>query len=130
MSATPLSCLEVFENALSRRDLERAIAVLSDDAVFLYSNGSAHFGKDAIRAAIKTNFDTIKDDTYATHDKVWLSQDVDFAACVFGFAWEGIVDGKKVGGRGRGTTVLRRDPGGWRIVHEHLSPGRWKAKKA
>jgi ketosteroid isomerase-like protein len=125
---TPEACLAEFEAALVRADLDGAMALLSDDAIFFYSNASAHFGKDAIRTAIKANFDSIKDDNYATHDKIWLVHAVDAAACVCSFAWEGTMDGKKVGGRGRGTTVLLREPAGWRIVHEHLSQGRWRPK--
>ena len=125
---TPEACLASFEAVLAKTDLDRAMELLSDDAVFFYSNGSAHFGKAAIRAAIKANFDSIKDDNYATHDKVWLAQGKDTAACMYSFDWEGTMDGKKVRGRGRGTTVLRRDPDGWRIMHEHLSQGRWRPK--
>ena len=121
-------CLAAFEAALAKADLDSAIALLSDDAAFFYSNGSAHFGKDAIRAAIKANFDSIRDDNYATHDHVWLAQSDSAAACIYSFAWTGTMDGKPVGGRGRGTTVLRRESDGWRIVHEHLSQGRWKPR--
>lgn len=112
---------------MSRADLDAAMAMLSDDVVFFYSNGSVHAGKSAVRAAIQANFDSIKDDTYATHDHVWLAQSESAAACTYRFAWTGTMDGKPVEGRGRGTTVLRRDPQGWRIVHEHLSQGRWKS---
>lgn len=126
MIATAAACLAAFEAALARADLDAAMALLADDVVFFYSNGSAHFGKSAIRSAIKTNFDTIKDDTYATHDHVWIARSDSAAACMYSFAWAGTMDGKPVGGRGRGTTVLRREPEGWRIVHEHLSHGRWK----
>jgi ketosteroid isomerase-like protein len=119
-------CLAAFEAALARADLDAAMALVSDDVVFFYSNGSVHSGKSAVRAAIKANFDSIKDDTYATHDHLWLAQSDSAAACTYGFAWTGTMDGKPVGGRGRGTTILRRETDGWRIVHEHLSQGRWK----
>ena len=125
--ATAGECLAAFEAALAKADLDGAIAWLSDDAVFFYSNEAAHFGEQAIRAAIKANFDSIKDDSYATHDHIWLAQSELAAACICSFAWTGTLDGKQVGGRGRGTTVLRRERDGWRIVHEHLSRGRWKS---
>jgi ketosteroid isomerase-like protein len=126
MTGTAAACLAAFEAALARADLDGAMALLSDDVLFFYSNGSAHFGKVAVRAAVKSNFDSIKDDTYAAHDHVWLALSDTAAACTFRFAWTGTLDGKPVEGRGRGTTVLRREAGGWRIVHEHLSQGRWK----
>jgi uncharacterized protein (TIGR02246 family) len=124
--SSPAQCMGGFEAALAKQDLDAALALLSDEVAFFYSNGSAHFGKEAIRAAIQANFNTIKNDTYATRDHVWLAQSDAAAACIYSFAWSGTMDGKPVSGRGRGTTVLRREPGGWRIVHEHLSAGRWK----
>jgi ketosteroid isomerase-like protein len=123
---TASACLAAFEAALAASDLDAAMAQVADDAVFLYSNGSAHFGTAAIRAAIAANFASIKDDTYATGDHVWLAQSDVAAACTYRFTWTGTMDGKPASGRGRGTTVLRRDPAGWRIVHEHLSQGRWR----
>lgn len=126
MSATAAECLAVFEAALARADLDAAMALLTDDVLFFYSNGSAHFGKSAVRAAIKANIDSIKDDTYTTRAHVWLARSDSAAACTYRFAWTGTIDGKQVSGRGRGTTLLRREADGWRIVHEHLSQGRWK----
>ena len=128
MTATARECLSAFEAALAARDLDAAMAFLSDDVAFFYSNGSAHFGKPAIRAAIQANFDTIRDDDYTTHDHVWLAEGDDAAAVLYSFAWTGKIDGAVVSGRGRGTTVLRREADGWRIVHEHLSQGRCKPK--
>jgi uncharacterized protein (TIGR02246 family) len=126
--ASPAECLAAFEAALAKADLDAAMALLTDDVVFFYSNGSAHFGRDAIRAAIQANFDSVQDDDYATRDHLWLAQSDAAAVCIYSFAWTGTMDGKPVGGRGRGTTVFRREASGWRIAHEHLSQGRWKPK--
>ena len=126
-SATPRDCLAAFEGALQRADLGAALAVLSDDVVFFYSNGSAHWGKEAIRAAIQANWDSLSVDNYATRDHIWVEGE-GAAACLYSFSWTAQMDGKEVGGRGRGTTVFRRDAAGWRIVSEHLSNGRWKPK--
>jgi uncharacterized protein (TIGR02246 family) len=126
--SSPAQCMAEFEAALTKQDLDAALALLSDDVAFFYSNGSAHFGKDAIRAAIQANFDTIKNDTYVTRDHAWLAQSDAAAACIYSFAWNGTMEGKPVSGRGRGTTAFRHEPAGWRIVHEHLSAGRWKPR--
>ena len=56
MTGTAAACLAAFEAALARADLDGAMALLSDDVLFFYSNGSAHFGKVAVRAAVKSNF--------------------------------------------------------------------------
>ena len=125
--ATPRDCLAAFEGALQRADLDAALAVLSDDVVFFYSNGSAHWGREAIRAAIQANWDSLSVDNYSTRDHIWVEGE-GAAACLYSFSWTAQMDGKQVGGRGRGTTVFRRDVAGWRIVSEHLSNGRWKSK--
>ena len=99
----PPECMAAFGSGAGKADLDAAMDLLTGDVVFFYSNGSAHFGRDAIRAAIKANFDSIKDDTYATRDHIWLAQSEAAAACIYSFAWTGAMEGKQVGGRGRGT---------------------------
>src|SRR5258708_23214400 len=92
-TATAADCLAAFEAALSRADLDAAMALLSDDVVFFYSNGSAHFGKSAVRAAIKANFDSIKDDTYTTHAHICVPQSDLAAACTYPFDWPATMHG-------------------------------------
>ncbi|MEJ1969288.1 MAG: DUF4440 domain-containing protein [Rhizomicrobium sp.] len=124
---SPQACLGAFEGALQKGDLDAALAVLADDVVFFYSNGAAHWGKAAIRAAIQANWDSLDGDNYATRDHIWVEGDA-AAACLYSFSWTANMDGKDVGGKGRGTTVFRREPAGWRIASEHLSNGRWRPK--
>ena len=104
-------------------DLDATLSHVADDAVYLFSNGSQHVGKDAVRAAIQRNFDAIKLDTYAISDERWLVRADDAAVCVFNFAWSGLIDGRPASGSGRGTCALRREGDRWRIAHEHLSRG-------
>ena len=113
---------------MNAKDLAGTLELIADDAVYFWSNGSAMFGKAAIAAALKANFDTIGDDTYETVDVTWLVETDDMAACVFSFHWTGVVDGAAVSGRGRGASVLRRIGGEWRTVHENLSQGSWKPR--
>ncbi len=120
--------MAAFEAAIGRRDLDAAMALLTDDVAFFYSNGSAHWGRDAIRTAIQANLDTIDRDNYTTRNHIWLAQADGAAGCIYSFSWSGLAGGKEAGGRGRGTTLFRREPEGWRIAHEHLSNGRWKPK--
>jgi ketosteroid isomerase-like protein len=124
--ATPQACMTAFVAALNAKDMDAALALLTEDAAFFYSNGSALWGKAAIREAIAANWASIDRDNYATHNPVWLAQSESAAVAVYGFSWSGLSDGKQIGGRGRGTSALRRESGGWRIAHEHLSQGRWR----
>jgi uncharacterized protein (TIGR02246 family) len=123
---TPAETKREMVRRMNAKDLAATMELIADDAVYFWSNGSAMFGKAAIEAAMRANFDGIADDTYDVADVTWLAETADVAACVFSFHWTGTVDGKPVSGRGRGASVLKRVGGDWRIVHEHLSQGRWK----
>jgi ketosteroid isomerase-like protein len=68
------------------------------------------------------NWKVVSDYEYSTVDALWIAEGS--SACViYSFAWSGVAGGAKVGGSGRGTRVLSKDGAGWRIAHEHLSPG-------
>ena len=55
-------------------------------------------------------------------DAEWIAETDGAAVCIYTFRWEGLVQGERREGRGRGTTCLRREADAWKIVHEHLSP--------
>ena len=110
------------------KGLPATMELIADDAVYFWSNGSAMFGKSAIEAAMKANFDSLVGDTYDVRDITWIAENDDVAACVFRFRWTAVVDGQPVAGSGRGASVLKRVGGQWRIVHENLSQGRWKPR--
>ena len=111
---------------MGAKDLEGTMALIADEAVYFWSNGSAMFGKAEIAEGMKANFAGIQDDTYHVRDVVWIAEGDDIAACVFRFEWTGKVNGQPVSGRGRGATVLKRIDGKWRIAHENLSQGGWR----
>jgi ketosteroid isomerase-like protein len=102
-----------------------ALALLTDDVVFFYSNGSAVVGKDAFAALMTANWKVVSDYEYSTVDALWIAESDAAAYVIYGFAWSGVAGGAKVGGSGRGTRVLSKDGAGWRIAHEHLSAGDW-----
>jgi uncharacterized protein (TIGR02246 family) len=120
----PAEFMRVYEAAVNARDLEAALELIADDAVYLFSNQAAHVGKEAIRNAIQANFDTIKNETYRIQDMRWLAATEELAVCVYAFGWSGEINGQPASGSGRGTSVLRRIQGNWRVAHEHLSRGR------
>jgi ketosteroid isomerase-like protein len=130
MAMTPTEFMQEYMRVGRVRDIEALLALIDDDAVFLFSNQSSHFGKDAIRNAICANFDAIQNEDYKISDLIWLPTSDKVAVCVYEFAWVGEIDGAPASGGGRGTTAIRRlaDAGGipWRVVHEHLSRGRFR----
>src|SRR5688572_13715184 len=105
---TPSEFMQAYETVLNAHDLEGTLALIADDAVFLFSNETSHVGKDAIAKAIGGNFDAIRLETYRIGGLRWLAQSEDVAACVYQFHWAGEVGGQAMSGSGRGTSVLRR----------------------
>ncbi len=110
-----------------RRDMDAALSLLRNDVVFFYSNGSVIVGKDAFASLMAANWKMISDYEYSTIDSIWITQSEAVASVIYSFAWSGTAGGAKVSGGGRGTRVLSNDGSGWRIAHEHLSAGQWKA---
>ena len=120
---SPADFMRIYESAANAHDLDAMLNLIADDAVFLFSDGSAHIGKDAIRKATRANFNTIQDEIYRISNLTWLGDSETVAVCVYAFEWSGTIAGKPAGGAGRGTSVLKRVRGEWRVVHEHLSRG-------
>ena len=116
--------LRAYQAAANAHDLETTLSMIAEDAIFLFSDRTSHVGKAAIHQAIERNFNTIKNEAYRVRHVRWLVSSEEFGLCVYDFDWVGDIDGKPASGNGRGTTAVRRIDGQWRIVHEHLSPGR------
>ena len=120
---TPDEFLREYETSGRVGGVENTLRMIDDRAVYWFSDGTAHVGKDAIGRAIRRNLEAIRDETYRISDVVWLVQTAETAACVYRFDWSGIVHGAPASGSGRGTAVLARRGDSWVVVHEHLSRG-------
>ncbi|MGZ2258098.1 YybH family protein [Roseobacter sp. A03A-229] len=111
-----------YETALGTQDWTSVAPLISDDAIVIFSNGSLHAGKDAIRAAYQHNFSTIKGEEYRIENVHWLAETADAAAYNFEFHWTGVVEGRQASGSGRGTAVLVRRADRWLLAGEQLGP--------
>ncbi|MEM8654784.1 MAG: nuclear transport factor 2 family protein [Pseudomonadota bacterium] len=116
------SFVKEYEHALGTQDWNSVAPLISDDAIAIFSNGSLHAGKEAIRAAYQRNFNTIKGEEYRIENVRWLADTADAAAYSFEFHWTGVIDGREASGSGRGTTVLVRRNDRWLLVGEQLGP--------
>lgn len=104
--------MRFYGETINERRFDSLLPVLSESVVFWFV---------AARQAFEATWAGIVDEYYWLEDMDWLSGDETSACCIYGFRWRGLVNGAPVEGGGRGTTVLRREPLGWVIVHEHLS---------
>jgi len=109
-----------YERANNSHDISRVVPFIAEDAVYWFSDGSFR-GIEEIRSAIETTFGRILSEVYEVRDLEWLVLTADVAVCRYRFAWSGVVGGEPRSGQGRGTNVIVRRDGGWKMLHEHLS---------
>jgi ketosteroid isomerase-like protein len=120
---TPAEFLREYETSGRTGGVEATLRLIDDDAVYWFSDGTAHVGKSAVERALRRNAELIRDETYRISEVVWVAESADVAACRYRFDWSGVVRGAPTSGAGRGTCVLSRRGESWVVVHEHLSKG-------
>lgn len=120
MTATAADLLAAYTRAINEHDFDKLAPMFAPDCVVWFTSGS-HEGLAAVRAAYERTWDAVRDESFAILDIRWLASGADAALCTYSFAWAGLMDGERREGQGRGTAGFRRDPDGWKIVHEHLS---------
>jgi ketosteroid isomerase-like protein len=109
-----------YEQATNSHDIDRVAPMIAEDATYWFSDGS-HRGLEEIKVAIERTFATIHDEVYEITDLEWVALGAEHAACRYRFSWTGVIDGEPRSGHGRGTNVIVRRDGEWRMLHEHLS---------
>ncbi|NNN34344.1 nuclear transport factor 2 family protein [Streptomyces sp. S3(2020)] len=109
-----------YERANNSHDIERVVPFIAEDATYWFSDGS-YQGVEEVRSAIERTFAKILDEEYEIRDLEWPVLTAEVAVCRYRFAWSGVVDGEPRSGQGRGTNVIVRRDGRWRMSHEHLS---------
>jgi ketosteroid isomerase-like protein len=124
---SPAEFIREYETSGRTGGVDYTLSLIDDNAVYWFSDGTSHGGKDAIARAIRRNFEAIKNETYRISEVVWVAQSSDFSACIYRFDWSGVIGGAPASGSGRGTSVLARRGDSWVVVHEHLSKGQISA---
>ena len=115
------SFLDEYTRRTNTHRFDNVATLIAQDATYWFTDGS-YRGLSSIRLAFERTWSVIQEETYATEDVEWLSVDVHSATCIYTFHWRGRVNGAFKGGKGRGTSVLRKANEQWQVVHEHLSP--------
>ena len=113
--------LQAYEQQLATQDWAQLAEFVHDEAIFIFSEGTFR-GKEEIGAAFTKTFNLIKEEKYWLENVEWLIETEEVASCIYNFNWQGIINGQAMSGGGRGTSILRRVNGRWRIIHEHLGP--------
>ena len=117
---TPQDLLKLYESQINLHRFDAVAPLIAADAVFWFNDGSFE-GHAAIRGAFERTWANLGDETYWLSELRWIAVGDMAASCIYQFNWKASMNGQEVSGIGRGTTVLRHQADGWRIVHEHLS---------
>ncbi|WP_052397095.1 YybH family protein [Streptomyces sp. NRRL F-5123] len=112
--------LRRYEQAANSHDVDRVMPLIAEDAVYWFTDGS-HRGRAEIAGALARTFAAIREETYEISDVEWVVLAPAHAVCRYRFRWTGVVGGRTRSGTGRGTNVVVRRDGGWKMLHEHLS---------
>jgi ketosteroid isomerase-like protein len=117
----PMSLIEEYSRRTNLHRFDDVAPLIDERALYWFSDGSTHEGINAIRAVFEHNWKAIRNEVYRIENVRWIAQDENIAVCVYRFRWDGEGKEGRVRGEGRGTSVLQRLNGQWRVVHEHLS---------
>lgn len=117
---TARDLLKKYETEINKHDFDLLEPYISKDCKFWFSSGTFE-GFAQTRQAFEKTWTMIKDEVYSLHDVQWIAESENTAVCTYTFHWKGIINDKPVEGKGRGTSCFRKEPDGWKIIHEHLS---------
>lgn len=112
---TPADVDRLFAEALSRGDLDAAVAQYEDDAQYVQDNGEVAQGRAAIREVLRellTSKPTL--DCY----EIDVAQNGDLAVLRARWTYTGVrPDGTRIDARGRSIEIVRRQADGtWRFI--------------
>lgn len=119
---TPEEFINCYEEALSTQDWFVVEPLIHHNCVTTFSSGT-YRGKSEVEKIFRRNFDSIKSEHYKISNVHWVTKEVTYAVLTFDYRWTGLINGKRVEGGGRGTSVLVSVAGQWQLISEHLGPG-------
>lgn len=117
---TPIEFLHEYEQRTNTHRFEEVAPLIADTAVYWFNDGSFQ-GIEAIKQAFEKTWALIQDEQYTIENVQWLVEDQQSAVCIYLFRWQGNVEGQLMQGMGRGTSILKKVDGQWKVIHEHLS---------
>jgi ketosteroid isomerase-like protein len=116
----PEDTLKQYEARINLHDFDQLVPLISPGAIFWFNDGS-HVGLDDIRKAFEATWRKFPLEDYWLEGLNWIALGDAAAACTYHFRWRATIEAKALSGGGRGTTILGKERGTWKIVHEHLS---------
>lgn len=115
------AALERYIEATNSHDFDQVQPLLHPHAAHRFTDAECTT-LDATRRYFERTWATVVDERYEAVDVVWLTPSPSIAVALYTFRWNGLIDGRPRGGRGRATNVFVVDERGrWLLALEHLS---------
>lgn len=112
--------IQRYVDATNSHEFANVAPLLTPDAVYWFNQRGTE-GVKNIQAYFEDTWRTLPDEVYGIENVRWLAVDANSATCIYEYTFRGTHKGKPMAGRGRGTSVLVKRDGQWRIAHEHLA---------
>ncbi|NEM97423.1 YybH family protein [Pontibacter burrus] len=112
--------MQQYVTATNSHNFANVQPLLQPDAVYWFNKKESR-GLPEIEASFNESWNYLPDEVYGIEDITWLSIDKRIATCIYTYTYQGTHNGKSIQGKGRGTTILVKENGNWKIAHEHLS---------
>ena len=118
---SPQDTMKKYEHALASQDWKSVEPLMHNDVCVTFSNGTFK-GLNEVKGVFEKNFASIQEEQYEISNLHWAHISTTEAVCLYDFNWQGIIEGEKCSGGGRGTSVLVLENSQWKIITEHLGP--------
>jgi ketosteroid isomerase-like protein len=113
--------IETYEKALTNQSWEHVAPLIHEHCVTTFTEGT-YIGKAEVESAFRKTFALIKDEKFVISNIHWVQETEHTAIFIYTYSWSGIIEGRFVTGSGRGTSVLTKHNGTWKLICEHLGP--------
>lgn len=106
--------------ATNTHDFSEVEKCLADDAVYWFSDSTCTAIAE-IKKYFEQAWSIVQEEVYQANHVQWIATSSEVAACIYEYAWSGLINGVHQSGKGRATNVFKRVGGKWLLIHEHLS---------
>lgn len=117
---TPEQLLKAYEYALNTHNAQNLDGLIDAQAIFIFTDGTFS-GLENIKSACVKTWDYFENEIYSITHIQCLDKSEQSASYTYDIDWSADLNGERQFFKGRGTTILKNTPNGWRIIHEHLS---------
>lgn len=112
--------IQTYEEKANSRNFDLLVPLISEQAIFWFSDGS-YTGLKEIRSAFEQTWSNLPNEVYSIGDITLLLAEESSAVICYTFISTSVSNGKESIFKGRGTNILHKMNDSWQIIHEHLS---------